>query len=194
MCINCGNKLSEQISFKKDKIGYILCDKCSHLNGVYRDTNSFCNEIYKEDSIDYKETYNSKDKDTYIYRLMSIYQPKAEFLYSMIKEEKNPNQLSYFDFGAGSGYFVGALKSMGLKKVYGSEVSIKQVNYANKMLGSDSISHHDFEESIDLLSKTNCNVVSMIGVLEHLQDPRSALKVIKDNKKYRIPIPFITYV
>ena len=50
------------------------------------------------------------------------------------------------------------------------------------MLGSDSISHHDFEESIDLLSKTNCNVVSMIGVLEHLQDPRSALKVIKDNK------------
>jgi len=181
LCMNCGYRLKKEISFEKDKIGYVLCNNCMHLNGIHEDSDNFCNNIYNEDEINYDETYSAKDKETYMYRLSSVYQPKAEFLYSTLLEEKNPNQLSYLDFGAGSGYFVGALKSIGLDKVSGLEVSEKQVNYANKMLGVNLLNHHNFKETNKVLQATKSNVVSMIGVLEHLQDPRGALKAIKEN-------------
>ena len=46
------------------------------------------------------------------------------------------------------------------------------------MLGKDFLSVHSLKESEKILSETRANVISMIGVLEHLQHPRKAIESI----------------
>jgi hypothetical protein len=94
----------------------------------------------------------------------------------------NPHNLKYLDFGSGSGYFVSALRKSGLKNITGTEVSKTQVDYGNQMIGEDILNTHSMEDTHNILSKTKSNLVSMIGVLEHLQSPRKALKCLQENK------------
>lgn len=119
-CKNCNIKITTTYDFIKDGIEYILCGNCNHLNGAYEDTNEFCNAVYAEESgSDYAKNYTESDLDDYNYRTTSIYMPKAEFLYSsLIGDGVDPHNLSYLDFGAGSGYFVFALKKNRIKKCY----------------------------------------------------------------------------
>ncbi len=183
-CKNCGKTLSENIDFVKDGIDYKICITCSHLNGAFEDTNSFCEAVYTgDDGRNYAENYESSDLENFNYRVTSIYMPKAEFLYTSLKNDsKKPNQLKYLDFGSGTGYFAMALNNMGLDDVVGSEVSRFQVDLGNKMMGKELLLVHNIEDTNKVLSGTDANVVSMIGVLEHLQEPRKAIECIAENQ------------
>ena len=184
-CKNCDNKLTLNADFVKLGLGYELCDQCHHLNGIYEDTDEFCNALYESDSgqKDYAETYKSNSLEEYNYRTTSIYIPKAEFLYtSLLDNGVDPNKLKYFDFGAGSGYFVAALKKIGLDSVLGSEVSKSQVEFGNAMIGENLLSIGDIKDTKKIVGENEAQVVSMIGVLEHLQDPREVFNQIKHNK------------
>jgi 2-polyprenyl-3-methyl-5-hydroxy-6-metoxy-1,4-benzoquinol methylase len=183
LCKNCDTNMSEKIDFIKDSISYKICTKCSHLNGTYEDTNEFCETVYtSDDGKNYAENYEANDLENFNYRVTSIYMPKAEFLFTSLKNDSVvPNNLSYLDFGSGTGYFASALDKMGLNSVSGSEVSKFQVELGNKMIGKDLLSVHSLSDTEKVLSETKANVVSMIGVLEHLQDPREAIKSIMKN-------------
>lgn len=183
-CKNCNHALTAEHDFIKNGIKYKICSTCSHLNGAHEDTNDFCKIVYTGDEgRDYAQAYKTSDLEDFEYRLSSIYIPKAEFLYtSLINIDVDPHKMKYLDVGAGSGYFVGALSKIGLKNISGSEVSKYQVDFGNKMIGLDYLSVHKIDDTNELLQSTNANVVSLMGVLEHLQDPRSAIKCIKDNK------------
>ena len=184
-CKNCDVKIDNTTyDFIKNGIEYILCENCNHLNGVYEDSSEFCDAVYIEDSgSDYSKNYMESDVDSYNYRTTSIYGPKAEFLYTSLMNNKiNPHNLKYLDFGSGSGYFVSALRKSGLKNITGTEVSKTQVDYGNQMIGEDILNTHSMEDTHNILSKTKSNLVSMIGVLEHLQSPRKALKCLQENK------------
>ncbi len=187
-CKNCNNLLNPASDFTKDSIAYVICTHCHHLNGTHEDTDEFCRAIYTHDSgKDYAKDYTSEDIDSYNFRTASIYIPKAEFLYtSLLNNNINPQELKYIDFGAGSGYFVAALKKIGLNNVYGTEVSQAQTDFGNLMIGENVLSTHNIENTQKVLSETECQVVSMIGVLEHIQKPREALNQLKvnDNVKY----------
>jgi len=154
-----------------------------HLNGAYEDTDEFCKVVYADDGgKEYAENYQSKDIEKYNYRLASIYIPKAEFLYtSLLNDNVDPHDLKYLDFGAGSGYFVGALLKVGLPSVSGTEVSSYQVDFGNEMIGNELLRTHSLAETDDVLRHTDANVVSLVGVLEHLQNPRSALASLQQN-------------
>lgn len=182
-CKNCDLNLSEEIDFIKDNIPYKFCPTCGHLNGNFQDTDDFCEAIYtKDEGESYSKNYTSKDVDEYNYRVSSIYFPKAEFLYTSLKNDRvNPNDLEYLDFGAGSGYFIAALDKIGLKKILGSEVSKSQVDFGNKMIDKLVLQTHNLKDTETVLSSTTANVISMIGVLEHLQEPREALRSIIEN-------------
>ena len=160
-CKNCNYGLRSEVDFLKDEIGYKISETCGHLNGTYEDTAEFCDFVYSGDSgEEYALNYEVDSIAKYSYRLSSIYSPKAEFLYSsLLNCGANPHDLSYFDFGSGSGYFVGALKQFELSSVTGSEVSSYQVEYGNSMLGSPLLSVHDLDETNDVLRSTNSNVV-----------------------------------
>lgn len=184
-CKNCDSSLniSSDSDFVKSKIKYFICDTCSHLNGAHEDSIEFCKELYTEDDgKKYSENYDSKSVDNYNYRTSSIYLPKAEFLYStLLSNGLNPNQLKYLDFGSGAGYFVNALKKIGLKNVKGTEVSKTQVDLGNFMIGENLLDVHQLNETNQLIRDTKHNVVSLIGVLEHVRGPRELLKEIKNN-------------
>jgi len=183
-CINCNKKLISISDFIKDGIDYVLCDHCYHLNGVYEKTVELCDALYTENSgEEYAENYQSKDVEDYNYRTASIYIPKAEFLYSSLKENNiNPHDLDFFDFGAGSGYFISALKKIGIKNVSGTDVSKFQVEFGNMMIGEDVLSIHTIEDTNLILRNISSKVVSMVDVLEHLKSPREIMNELNHNE------------
>jgi hypothetical protein len=187
-CKNCETRLGSVPDFSKDGIEYIFCDCCHHLNGMHEDTEDFCESLYTADSgEDYAKTYYKVDNlDKYNYRTGSIYIPKAEFLYTSLMESGvNPNGLEYFDFGAGSGYFISALNKIGLTKISGCDVSKSQVEFGNTMLGKKLLHLHNMLEATSILQKCTAQVISMIGVLEHIRNPREVLSALKDNSNMK---------
>ncbi len=186
-CKNCDFSLNSQADFVKDGIEYLICENCTHLNGAHEDTDEFCNVVYAGDEgEEYAQNYQVKNLENFNYRVSSIYIPKAEFLYtSLINDRVDPNQLKFLDFGAGSGYFLGALKKIGLNNVFGTEVSRYQVEFGNRMIGSDLLSVHALNETERELERVDADVVSLIGVLEHLQNPRGSVQSIQDNSRIK---------
>ena len=72
----------KNITFVSHHVKYSICDRCSHLNGIYEDTNSFNKKIYLSESGSnyinaYRQSFNS--------RVKKIYQPKVEFLKKVLK-------------------------------------------------------------------------------------------------------------
>ena len=187
-CKNCDATLSTEYDFFQGKVGYLFCSKCHHLNGQFEDSDAFCNYVYNsDDGESYGLNYTTKDRADYLKRLDDIYAPKANFLVDVLeKNGEDVSQLSFLDFGAGSGYFVGALKNLSLN-VQGLEISTSQVAFANTMLEDALLSSFAPQETEKMIAKAECKVFSMIGVLEHLQEPRKALKAIKEN-------PYIEYL
>jgi len=182
-CMNCVSQLGASADFTKDQVGYVLCDNCGHLNGMNQDTDAFCEALYtQDDGKSYAQVYDSADIDSYNYRTTSTYIPKANFLQtSLMANQINPYDLEYLDFGAGTGYFVSALKKTGLRNVAGTEVSKTQVELGNAMIGEDILKMHQMKDSEKILATTNAKVVSMIGVLEHVQNPHTLVTAISEN-------------
>lgn len=198
-CKNCRNTLAKDVDMNVFGIDYKFCSECSHFNGCHQDTLEFCKKIYVDEmnGVDYSSMYDvGDDTCNYDQRVNSIYFPKAQYLFSSLKNCKEiPSNLSYHDFGCGSGYFVEALRRLGIEKVSGSDVSQRQVEYGNRFLPGNILSTHGFDNTVRYLESMSAEVVSMIGVLEGLQDPILALKAIRDNDNIRylfLSVPLVS--
>ena len=185
-CKNC-DYILKGASFRKLHVNYIICKNCEHLNGIHEDTDSFCAQIYTDNKgSDYAELYNSEGIDEYNKRVKEIYTPKAQFIFdSLVEFGYTPSKLKYADFGAGSGYFVSALKSIGLSDITGYEVSESQVLLGNKLMGKDLLQQINLKETVLKIKTIDADTVSMIGVLEHVQNPREILAAISANKRIK---------
>ena len=160
-----------------------MCERCGHLNGMNEDTNSFCSAVYTDNrGEDYAEDYSSGNTYEYKKRMKDIYFPKATFMRdSLINVGADADTLKYADIGAGSGYFVAAMRDIGLRDSIGYEVSAQQVSHGNTMIGSPLLKEFDINNTIEMVDAINVDVVSMIGVLEHLQHPRKVLSALGRN-------------
>lgn len=184
LCKTCAQPLDGEI-FKKNKIEYSFCTRCGHLNGCFEDTDAFCASAYT-DNDSYARRYTAADKDTYAGRLDQIYVPKAKFLMEALHAEGcDPASLRYADLGAGSGYFVAALGALGCENAVGYEVSDAQIAFARAMHPGIDMHPHRMEELPAIARTIGSEVISMIGVLEHLREPREILKQIKGNPSAR---------
>ncbi|MBO4902604.1 MAG: methyltransferase domain-containing protein [Lachnospiraceae bacterium] len=179
-CKICKTKLAEPL-FTSHKLGYILCPTCGHLNSEFEDTDEFASRVYVED--DYSRNYSAADREGYEKRLHTIYTPKAEFLRESLQKE-GVNEVKILDIGAGCGYFVAALRRLGMD-ANGVELSENQVNYGNEMAGEQILTHVGLTDSIDYIRKTDANVISAIGVLEHLIHLDENLAAVRDNSNIR---------
>lgn len=182
-CKKCDAALSG-LKFKKKNIGYTICDRCGHLNGDHDDTTAFCVEVYTEqEGENYSAAYLEKSRLAYRNRVDSIYKPKAEFLFDgLTAAGHRPLDLRYADIGAGAGYFVSALKEAGAQ-ASGFDVSLSQARFAQAMDENVSIVTHDLAETESIVREIDSDVVSMIGVLEHLQEPRKILNALRENTR-----------
>ena len=186
-CKNCNSKIKYNKFFIKEKIKYIVCSNCNHVNGIYEDTKKFCDYVYSDNKgLMYSKSYYEQNIKAYTLRTNEIYIPKAKFLLNGLKNQTtNFKKLKFADFGAGSGYFVNALLNLGVKKLIGYDVSKTQVALANKMLGKEILKSHNLNDTNQIASGIDADVVSLIGVLEHMQYPTEFLKNIKKNKKIK---------
>lgn len=183
VCKMCREPISGDPLFKSHKVHYYLCPKCHHLSGEFEDTEAFANKVYIED--DYACNYTAKDRENYNKRLDMIYVPKAQFLVDSLKKDGLAlSEIDLLDDGAGSGYFVRAMKKLGAKAA-GIEISGAQVEFANKMAGEDILKQTDSEAIADILRKTDKNVISAIGVLEHIINLDEVLSAIRENEKIK---------
>ena len=186
VCKCCGAALEGE-SFVKQDIRYILCGRCGHLNGAHEDTDAFCAAIYVEEGgADYARTYSAEDREGYWKRVQDIYRPKAEFLRdALIEVDKTPETLHYADFGAGSGYLVAAMRDLGWANAQGFEVSVVQTQLAEAMIGTGAVKAHALNEAVAIAATVEADVVSMIGVLEHVQEPRRIVEALRENPRVR---------
>lgn len=181
-CKNCDHPLRGQ-AFAKQGVAYGICSRCGHLNGMHEDTDAFCATVYTRDCGEsYAENYGASGEQAFQKRVADIYVPKAQFLCDSLNECcESADTLRYADFGAGSGYFVSALLAQDVREVTGFEVSEAQVRFGNAMMGQDRLRVHPLEKTVALAESVEADVVSMIGVLEHLQRPREILAALRRN-------------
>lgn len=195
-CKNCNTSLiNAEIIFSRKGIQYLICEKCGQVNGEHEDTNDFCKFVYEDQENEYSIAYSSKDKKNYEDRSEKIYVPKAKFLIDSLQEDQSePFKLTYCDIGAGSGYFINAMLKFGITKIFGYEVSQTQVNQSKAMIG-DQIERCKINEIVSKIETTKADVVTAIGVLEHLQNPSDMLNAISHNcniKYFYLSVPLFS--
>lgn len=173
--------------FTKQDIEYVICARCGHLNGAHEDSDAFCSAVYTEGGgAAYASAYSAADRDAYGARVRDIYRPKADFLRDGLAGcGEDPAALAYADLGAGSGYFVAAMRDLGLGRATGYEVSEVQVALAVTMIAPGAVVRHDLADAVLLAGRIKADVAAMIGVLEHLQRPRETLAAFRDNARVR---------
>jgi len=184
-CKNCLNSLALAPTFASHGIDYRLCPNCGHLNGAYEETVAFCDFLYtRDDGKEYAKAYSAQSREDYRARTRDIYLPKAAFLaVALAHHGVDFRACSVADIGAGSGYFVAALRDHGFNPVSGYEVSADQVDLGNHMIEGSPLQRYAASETRQTLEGLQANVVSLIGVLEHLLLPREALGAIAGNRQ-----------
>ena len=181
-CKNCSRPLAG-LTFTKMGIDYVQCENCGHLNGRHEDTEEFVEAVYTgKGGAAYASTYGAADLAAYESRVKAIYAPKAAFLFDVIGD--GAKDLSFADMGAGSGYFVAALRQAGAENVVGYDVSETQVSLAREMSGG-TFRLHALGDTARIVAGVEADVVSFIGVLEHLRDPRAVLAALQANRTIR---------
>jgi len=176
-CKICKSKLGEPL-FTSHNIGYILCSNCGHVSSEYEDTNEFANKVYIEDN--YLKNYSEDDIEAYKKRLETIYIPKAQYLLECLQAEALKN-IKVLDIGAGSGYFVQATKKLGMESE-GIEISEAQVRFANAMAGQENLKVVGSNHISEYIRNTDANVLSAIGVFEHIIELEDTLQAISNNQ------------
>lgn len=177
-CKNCGIKISE-VLFVSQEVPYSLCRKCNHLNGIFEDSEEFANYLYKDNGGDnYKENYLA----AYASRVQDIYLPKARFLLETLKPFYGHQPvISVLDIGCGGGHFINACEEAGISAV-GVDPNQALVDLAAEKVGKHKVSICDLDDIDGVIRNAEQDVISLIGVLEHLRHPRNALRAFKDSK------------
>ncbi len=183
-CKICHTAISGDVLYESQRMKYYLCPVCGHVNSEYEDTDDFAEAVYITDS--YENNYSEEDKNKYASRRDMIYIPKARFLIDRLREDGvETDKIRLLDDGAGSGYFVSAARKLGIRESFGIEISEAQVKFANAMNGEEILRQENPEGIVPLIRNTECNVVTFIGVLEHIINLDEILNAVKENGNIR---------
>ena len=185
-CKACSHPLNE-ICFEKMGVEYFICERCNHLNGGHEDTEEFVLKLYVQDEgREYAEAYKEETKADYLRRVETIYTPKSEFLMeSLLELGEEPKECRVTDFGCGSGYFLYAMESLGFKRIEGYEVSETQVNFGNSFFPKNYINRFNESETMELCSNLQTDILSLVGVVEHLRDPQEFFSTVSSNRNIK---------
>lgn len=177
-CKLCQTTFSKDRDFSSHGVDYVFCEKCSHLNGIYEDTKAFVKSLYISDSgKGYASNYLDKSFEK---RAIEVYLPKVDFLASVLPTKRN----KILDVGCGSGYFAYAALLRNLE-ITGLDVSKTMVEFGNsqiqRILGSSPLNFTEEEGFFETIKNTDADVVSAIGVIEHLREPEKFFKAFNES-------------
>jgi 2-polyprenyl-3-methyl-5-hydroxy-6-metoxy-1,4-benzoquinol methylase len=188
-CKICDSRLNETSDLQQHGIQYKFCPQCGHLNGSYEDTQEFVESIYMSgQGASYAANYLDAN---FAKRVGDIYVPKVEFLL----EDLTAGGLRLLDVGCGGGYFVCAALRSGIAAA-GIDVSETMVRFGNDqiehLLGMRPLSSCDEAGLFARTLAAEVDVVSAIGVIEHLRDPHRFFQSFRASKArylfYSVPM------
>ena len=188
-CKLCEASLQASVDFFSHGVGYVFCDDCNHLNGIYEDTKAFIEDIYISDAgAQYAAHYIDEHFEE---RAKDIYLPKVEFLLNTLPSTTN----KILDVGCGGGYFVYAALLREIE-AEGLDINKSMVEFGNSQIESlIKTSPLRFESEggfFEAIKKTDADVVSAIGVIEHLREPKRFFDAFKESKArylyYAVPM------
>jgi SAM-dependent methyltransferase len=188
-CKICNTKLSDTLDFTSHNVGYVFCSFCTHLNGKFEDTKEFAKKLYiSDDGKNYSANYLDKDFNR---RTMEIYMAKIDFLINNIPKKK----MKILDVGCGIGYLVYASLLRNIDAT-GIDVSKTMIELGNnqisKHINKNPLIHTNENFFYEAVLKSNSNIISAIGVIEHLREPNSFFQAFKYSKAqylyYSIPM------
>lgn len=199
-CKTCLTPISDGKDFISHGVAYNICQECGHLNGLFEDTESFCEFLYSSSR---GENYSANYLEDYSSRVENIYIPKVDFLIKSLEKQTCmiKNQLSLSDFGCGAGHLVHAANKLGLNAC-GLDISQDLIDVARsaykQAFGSISappfVRIKDEAQLNSFLLDCDSQIVSFIGVLEHLRDPRSFFRgfTLSKSKYLYISVPLFS--
>ncbi len=189
LCKLCKSALPKKIDFHSHGVDYVFCNNCSHLNGKFDDTKEFAEQIYianegNEYSLDYLDSNWNQ-------RVSDIYTPKIDFLVKAV----NQNNLKILDVGCGCGYFVYAALEKNISAT-GLDVSKSMVDFGNNLMikkfKSSPLTLVDEQGFFDAIGNSSADVISAIGVIEHLREPEKFFEAFNNSKAqflyYSVPM------
>ena len=170
-CKNCNTKLREK-SFKSFFIDYIICHKCGHLNGGYKENHKFLKSLYVDNN---GKNYSKNYLNNFNLRIKNIYLPKAKFYKKVLGQKK------FLEIGSGSGFFLKACEKLNINGI-GYETNKTMVFEGQKILKKNILKNCKLEEIDKIIEKNQRECLVMIGVLEHVEDPNKILQMFKHSK------------
>jgi len=160
-------------------VPYSICSECGHLNGHFEDTTEYNRELYAgEGGTTYGANYRPESAADFSKRVRDIYMPKVRFLLDAIPQAQVAQR--FLDVGCGSGHMAQALMLEGIENVRGVDVGASQVALAGAMVPKASFETLDFEDLPGYILSYKPDYISLIGVLEHLQDPMSFIESVRE--------------
>lgn len=176
-CKVCEQLIVESPWFESFGIRYFMCKSCGHLNGQFDETPAFTNSLYSDSRT---STYDTNYDTNYELRVKNIYIPKLDFLLDSLKiDSKN---IRLLDFGCGAGHFVKAAQLRGVRAI-GLETNEELVKIGQENVGINDVmqsqSLKDFETAIEGFKP---DIISFVGVLEHLSDMNEVLDICKTHQ------------
>lgn len=163
--VNCNLCQSSKNRLLSTKNNYriVQCLNCGLVYINPRASVSYICDLYKK---------NKSSPFNYYYNLMKIDRKRFEKLFSEINKYKNSGIV--LDFGCATGSFLQVAKEHGYE-AHGVEVNPQAAAYARNVLGLDilegTMSRFSYKEDF-------FDIVHMGDVIEHLEDPLSALKLV----------------
>ncbi len=146
-------------------------------------------KIYMEDGgIDYSEEYVSGN---YNQRMIDIYMPKVNFLLDNLPVRK----YKLLDIGCGGGHFVYASMQRGVD-AYGIDIGKTVIDFGNaqilRLSNKKPLSNSDENGFYDEIRRTDADIVSAIGVIEHLREPNKLFEAFRNGNAgylyYSVPM------
>lgn len=171
-CKNCNSRSLNKF-IKNFNIEYLQCNNCGHLNGRYDDTSHFTKWLYQRDG---GKNYSYGYEKDYLKRVKNIYLPKAKFLNDTVKKGR------ILEIGSGACHLLKAFENINVS-AKGYEPSESLIKIGRKFLKKNTV-HKLPLESINkvILKENNCNTLTMIAVLEHLNNPNIFIQNFKKSK------------
>ena len=187
-CKICGDPFDNGTMYASHGVEYVICSKCGHVSGMHEETEYYSEYLYANSDYGKISYVNGSSGDQYDKRMQDIYLPKAKFMVEVLEQEgMSTDQIQVLDIGAGSGYFVSACDDIHIP-CSGIDMSSEQVDFGNKFLhrtAGGTLELIKANEMEDYIKKSSANVVTAMGVMEHLIDCHRVFQAISENKNLR---------
>jgi len=185
-CPVCGDRDNNRQLFVKWGFKIVSCKICSHVYVKNQIIPSKLEEFYSTSDVD-KQAKIRKKEDAELSKYWTLLY--AKYL-QLLQKQKNEKPL-LLDVGAGGGEFLELCANLSNYILYAMEFSEYSAAYLCEIVGDEhlyrnKISETDFQE-------LKFDVISMWGVLEHMDTPYAELRkckeILSDKEKILILVP-----